>query len=115
MTIVGDNERPESTAALIVSVAEAEPFNVPVIDAVVVLFTAVVEIENVAVMAPPRTLTDDGTMQLALFDERLTCKPAGPAAPERVTVPVEGLPPKTDVGETATLTNVAGVIVKDAV
>ena len=38
-----------------------------------------------------------------------------PAGPLRVTVPVDGVPPVTEVGETVTLESVAGVTVRVAV
>ena len=47
--------------------------------------------------------------------DRATEVPPVGAAPESVTVPVDGLPPKTEVGFKLTETRVAGVIVSVAV
>jgi len=57
----------------------------------------------------------EGTVAAAFPLERLTTAPEGPAFPERVTVPVDGVPPRTLVGLTAKEDKVAGVIVSVAV
>ena len=54
--------------------------------------------EKVAVVAPATTVTVDGTVAMVLLDARFTTKPPVGAADESVTVPVEEIPPCTDVG-----------------
>jgi hypothetical protein len=54
---------------------------------------------KVACVAPALTVTEAGTVAAAvLLLDRLTTAPPGGAAPFNVTVPVEELPPTTDVG-----------------
>lgn len=48
---------------------------------------------KVAVVAPDATFTEVGTAAQALFEERLTTTPPGPAAVRRVTDPVAAVPP----------------------
>lgn len=86
----------------------------PVIVADTVVATGVVAIANVPVVAPAATVTVDGNVALVELEVRLTIEPPGPAAPLSVTVPVEPFPPITDVGDTVTLSNVAGVTVSVA-
>jgi hypothetical protein len=87
-------------AELIVRVAVA--LVAPVCDAVIVELvfdaTAVVVTVNVAVVAPEATLTVAGTVALVLLDDSEIVNPLGPAAADRVIVPVELVPPVTDVG-----------------
>jgi hypothetical protein len=64
---------------------------------------------KVAVELPAATVTRLGTVADPLDEDRLTRAPPGPAWPLSVTVPVELLPPTTEVGETVTLTKVAAV------
>ena len=80
----------------------------------VVAETPVVVMVNVADVAPAGTKTDAGGTALALFELRLTDVPPGPAAPFKVTVPVEDAPPITDDGDTETLARPAGITVKVA-
>jgi len=92
-------------AALIVNTAVAVlPLWVAVIVAVVLVPTLTAVTVNVAVVAPARTVTEDGTVAL-LVDERLTVTPPAGAGVPRVIVPVEVVPPVTVVGfsETAML------------
>jgi len=57
-----------------------------------------------AVVLPARTVTDDGTVAaLTLSEDRLTTMPPLGAAALKVTVPVDDVPPITDVGKTATV------------
>ena len=79
------------------------------------LDTGEVPTENVAEVEPAATVTDEGTVALTLVEERLTTVPPGSAGPLRVTVPVDGVPPNTDVGETERLVKTAGVTVSVAV
>ena len=71
---------------------------------------------NVAVAEPAVTVTLAGTVATAvlLLDSVTLAPPAG-AGPLRVTVPVEGLPPPTEIGFKVTELSVAVVTVKDAV
>lgn len=87
--------------------------------AVIVAFagvcTAVVVIVNEADVAPAGTVTLEGGVAPALFVESVTTIPLEEAGPLRVTVPVDGVPPTTEVGETMRLTGIAGLTVNDAV
>jgi hypothetical protein len=62
------------------------------------LETGVVEIAKVALVAPPETVTDAGTVALRLVEERLTTNPPVGAGPLMVTVPAEPVPPMTEAG-----------------
>jgi hypothetical protein len=76
--------------------------------------TGLVEIANVAVVAPASTLTLAGTCAAALLLESVTTAPPEGAAPLSVTVPVEPVPPITLAGFTDTdesVTVIAGVTV----
>jgi len=54
---------------------------------------------NVAVVAPAATVTVAGTVPADVrLDDKLTTNPPVGAALEMVTVPVDGVPPITDVG-----------------
>ena len=64
--------------------------------------TAVVVTVNVAVVAPAVTVTEAGTVAEALSEARFTTVPPAGAAELIVTVPVEDVPPITDVGLTET-------------
>ena len=71
-----------------------------IVDVLCPVTPAFVEIANVAVVLPDATVTDAGTVATLVADElRLTETPPVPAAPDNVTVPVEGLPAVTEVGE----------------
>lgn len=66
--------------------------------------TPAVVTPKVAVVAPPATVTDAGTVTALLAELRVTVTPPVGAAPERVTVPPDGtFPPTMLVGEIATL------------
>ena len=60
--------------------------------------TGLVFTVNVAVVAPPATVILAGTVAAAALLERFTTAPPLGAAPLRLTVPVEGVPPVTLVG-----------------
>jgi hypothetical protein len=60
--------------------------------------TDVVVIANVAVLAPPATVTPAGTTAAALLLARVTAAPPVGATASRVTVPVEPVPPTTLAG-----------------
>ena len=71
---------------------------------------------NVAVVAPEATVTVPGTDATpALELLRVTTAPDGPAGPVRVMVPVELIPPNTDVGFREMDESDVGVIVSLAV
>ena len=74
--------------------------------------TVVVEVVNVAVVAPPATVTFAGT-EAAVFElVRDTTSPPAGAALDKVTVPVDEAPPTTLAGARATADSVgaAGVV-----
>jgi hypothetical protein len=98
-------------AGFTVSVAFALTPEVAVMLTVVVATTEVVVIANVVDVLPPGTVTLPGTPATdVLLLERVTTTPPVGAAPLRVTVPVEGLPPVTVVGfrDTELRTTVGG-------
>ena len=71
---------------------------------------------NVAVVAFAATVTLAGTCAaFVLLLERVTTAPPAGAGPFNVTVPVEGAPPTTEDGFTATELTTAGVTAKVAV
>jgi hypothetical protein len=76
--------------------------------AVAVEATLLVVAVNVPVVLPAATVTVAGieTSVVSLL-LNVTTAPAGPAAPVRVTVPVELVPPITDAGDIAMLATVA--------
>ena len=78
--------------------------------------TGVVVTVKFAVVLPAATVTLAGTVAEALLLDRATEMPPVGAVAFRVTVPVEGLPPVTEVGLSETEDNAtAGVMVSDAV
>jgi len=111
-TTEGDNVRLVNAAGVTVSVVVTDELpRVAVIVAGVEDATAVVVTVNVAVVAPPATVTVTGGVALVLLDDRLTTEPPVGAACFKVTVPEEEVPPMTVVGETVTLVKVTGVTV----
>ena len=86
----------------------------PTIVADVDVATAEVLTVKVADVAPAAIVTLVGTVALVLLDDRETTRPPVGAGVLTVTVPVEGLPPTTEVGETVRLESVGGVIVNVA-
>lgn len=72
-------------------------------------------IENVAAVDPPGTVTEDGTLALVLLDESGTAIPPLGAGPDRVTVPVDPVPPVTAAGLTVRLLRDGALIVSAAV
>jgi hypothetical protein len=78
--------------------------------------TANVAIENVPLACPDAIFIDAGTVAtLVELLDSVTVTPAEPAGPLRVMVPVEGLPPVTDVGFSLRETIAKGVTVREAV
>ncbi len=115
-TDVGETAMLVRVGTVMVRVAVLDvPANVPVIVTEVLVDTAVVVIANVALLDPAATVTVAGRVALVLLELSATTLPPGPAGPVRVAVPVEPVPPMTDVGLTETLDSVAGVIVSVAV
>ena len=80
------------------------------------LATGLVVTANVAELCPALTVTLAGTCAAAvlLLDSVTNAPPAG-AGPFNVTVPVELVPPETDVGLSVTEPSAAAVTVKLAV
>jgi hypothetical protein len=89
---------------------EVEPV-VPVNVTVVVVETGVVEIGKVAVVIPAGTTAVAGTDALKLFALSVTVVPPGPAAPFKVSVPVDETLPRTFEGAIAMPAITAGVTV----
>jgi hypothetical protein len=78
--------------------------------------TAAVVAVNVAVVLPDVMVTLAGTVAAAVLElDKVTAMPEGPAGPLMVTVPVELVPPVTDVGDMATLLRVGELTVSVAV
>ena len=94
-----------------VTVNVAFSANVPwvaVIVAAIVAGTGEVVIVNSAVVAPAATVTLDGVNATGSLDDKLIAEPPGPAGTLKVTVPIEEVPPTTDVGESVKLLKTAG-------
>ena len=62
------------------------------------MVTALVLTVKVALLAPARTVTLEGTLATTLLLESITCAPPVGAGPLSVTVPVDCTPPVTLVG-----------------
>ena len=119
VTDVGLTETPEpaaaSVAALTVRFAVlVVPYVAPIVT-VVLPATGVVVTLNVALVAPAATVTLAGTCAAAvlLLDRATTAPPVG-AGPLNVTVPVDEVPPSTDVGFKLTELATSAVTVKFA-
>jgi hypothetical protein len=109
VTLVGFKLSETSVAAVIVRFADWDtPFNEPVIAAVVVEFTGLVDTENLALDFPAAMLTEPGAVAAALPLARVRFTPLGPAKPVRETVPVDELPPCTEVGDRLSEASCAG-------
>jgi hypothetical protein len=102
------DEEPACTVRL--AVGDALPYEAVIVTTVVEV-TAAVLIENVAEELPAATVIDPGTVATALLllVSVTTAPPVG-AAPARLTVPCEEVPPVTVVGFTVKELN-AGVTV----
>lgn len=108
---VGYKRKDDSETGLIVRVAvRVVPANDPEIITVVEVATTFVLIVNVAVVAPPATVTLAGTAAAPglLLVRTMIVPPAG-AALLRFIVPVEALPPATVVGLTVSVFRAAAV------
>ena len=116
LTVVGLTVTELNPTGVIVNVAVLAAVPEPAeIVAVVWVFTPEVATWNVAVVAPWATVTDAGTVALELLEFNGTTTPPEGAAAERVTVPVEEIPPTTAVGFTEIEFSVGGVSVNVAV
>ena len=82
---------------------------------VAVLVTAVVVTVKVAVVAPAKTVTLAGVCAAALLSDRVTTALPVGAGPLSRTVPVEELPPMTEVGLKVTLFTAGRLTVSVAV
>ena len=69
---------------------------------------------KVVPLAPAETVTFFGTTAAALFEARVIVSPLAGAAPLRVSMPEEELPPMTLLGDTERFVSVAAVNVKGA-
>src|SRR5262249_13100675 len=108
-TVAGLRLTPLAWSGTTVRVADFwTPPNVAVIEAGVGAVPGLVLIVNVAVVAPPATVTLDGTVATALLLDSGTAAPPGSAALVSVTVPVDGFPPATVGGFRVTLPTVGG-------
>lgn len=85
-----------------------------VIVAVVLLVTGLVVTMKVAVVWPAGMVTEAGTWAAALSEESVTSAPPVGAGPLIVTVPVDGVPPITEVGLRLTELKTIAVTVKFA-
>ena len=116
VTVVGFKVRPVRVGAVTARVAvEVAPPPAAEIVAVALVATATDVTVKVAVVAPDGMVTDAGTVAAALFEVNVTTKPFGPAALLIVTVPVEGVPPTTDVGLSVRPVTAGGLTVNVAV
>lgn len=113
-TDVGSTLTLEMAGGVTVSTAVAVPFNVPVMVADWEVATAVVVIVKFAVVALPGTRTEVPGFAAELFEERVTEIPPDGAGPLSVTVPVEEVLPRTEVGKTDKLMMLGAVIVNGA-
>ena len=115
MTVVGLRDKPLTKGEVMVRFAETVvPPSDAEIEAVVVLATGVVVTGNVALVAPLGTVTVAGTTALELPEMRFTMIPPLGAGPLRVNVPVDEVPPMTEVGATERPAGTGGVIVSVA-
>jgi hypothetical protein len=101
-TLVGLTATVEMVGAEIARVAVEVPLRVAVMVALTLVATATVVTVKVAVLEPDATVTLLGTVAEAELLLRATDFPPEGALVEMVTVPVEVVPPLTDVGESVT-------------
>jgi len=100
VTLVGAKLKPVTVGAETARLAVAllEPV-VPVIVTVALEATGAVVAVNVPVVAPAAIVIEAGTVTAALFEDNVTVRVSPVATgPFNVTVPVDELPPTTDVG-----------------
>jgi hypothetical protein len=114
-TTVGFNAIEVSVAMLIVRIADnVAPPSLAEIVAATELETPIVVIVNVPDVDPAAIVTEPGTPAAVLLDDKVTTNPPVGAGPFSVAVPVEDVPPTTELGETVTLKSPGGVIVSVA-
>ena len=90
-------------SGLICSVADlVTEFKLAEITSFVFTCTLVVVTLKVADVAPAATVTEEGPLMEESPPLRVTVSPCEPAAPLRVTVPVDPCPPNTEAGEKVT-------------
>jgi hypothetical protein len=114
-TAVGERVNDFTCGAFTVSIAAS--WTVPRVAWIVacaVVETAVVVMEKVAEDRPAAKVTEAGTVAAALLEDRLTTLPPVGAMPVRVTVPVEPVPPVTEVGLIVTDESCGGFTVSAA-
>jgi hypothetical protein len=115
-TVEGLKINEENVGAVTVSVAvRLVPESVALITGEASAVTAEVVIVNVAVVAPDATVTELGTAALLRLLLREIDSPLVGAALLIVTVPVEDVPPGTEVGDTEMAVKVGALIVRVAV
>jgi len=106
----------KSVAGEIKSTAESTvPFRLATMAEAVWVSTATVLIVNVALDFPAAIFTEPGTVAATSPLPRVTTRPPVGAGPERVTVPIDDVPPITVDGCKVTDSNVAGLTVRVAV
>lgn len=115
VTEVGFRETEDSVGAVIVSIADFVPPYVADTLTDVRDATGAVVIVNVAVVAPAETVTLAGTLAAVLLSVNVTTTPPAGAAPLSLTVPVELLPPMTEVGLKLSVVTAGGLTVSVAV
>jgi len=114
-TVVGFKLTAERAGGLIVRVAVREaPLYVSVIVTVVVELTGVVVTVKVAEVEFAGIVRVAGVAAAELLSDSATWIPPAGAGPFRVTVPVEEVPPVTDVGDRVTDDGVGGLTVSVA-
>lgn len=100
-TLVGESVSAERVGARMVKVAELLPPAVMIAN--VLLETGVVVIAKVTLLEPAGTVTLEETFAtVELLEERVTETPPVGASPFSVTVPVDEVPPVTELGERVT-------------
>lgn len=115
-TEAGDTDRFVRVAGFTVKMAVTElPATVAVMVSGVEVATPDVVIVKGAELDPAATVTVGGGAALGSLEERLTCTPPVGAGALRVTVPVDDVPPMTDVGLTVSLVGAGGLTVRVAV
>ena len=117
VTVAGAIVSSEMPGAVTVTVlVTLDPLAVAVTVTVAAVATGIEVNVKVVVVEPAGMVAVAGTVPTVVFDEeRATAKPAAPAALEMVMVPVDGVPPMTDVGLKARLDRVGAEIVSAAV
>jgi hypothetical protein len=116
LTVVGFKVSELATGVWIVSVVVRLTPRLPVIVTLVFAVTGLLVTVKVAVVAPAATVTVAGTVvSVVLLVDRVTVAPPVGAGPVKVTVPVDDVPPITDVGLRVTELRVAAVTIRVAV